>query len=138
MRENPVILTSFHGRAPPNLSRRRIAAGGQAGGRRLAASSSNVGANRNGNILLCTYVLWELLVLGPRTDSGASTPPTSGVELEPSGTENASRPALPDVAGSRDGGQFMADQRLSGVCRPSTKILDRISSEASHRRFFPS
>lgn len=30
----------------------------------------------------------------------------------------------------------MGGQRLPGVCRPSTKILDRISSEASHRRFF--
>lgn len=73
-----------------------------------------------------------------RTVSGASTQPTAGVELEPSGTENASLLATPDVAGSRDGGQFMTDQRLSEVCRASTKILDRISSEASHRRFFPS
>lgn len=86
-----------------------------------------------GQVLASTYV---------RTYGGSFDSGSDGQSLarrhhqaKPSGTENASRPALPGVARGRDGVRSMADERLSKACRLATKFLDRISSEASHRRF---
>lgn len=111
----------FTGRTSRNLSRRRLAAGwGQA-----ACSQQQRRRRQSERSSIGMYVRAAVALLLGATDGrslGASTPHSSGVELEPSGTENASRPALPNVAGSRDGGQFMTDERLSGVCRPWTKF----------------
>lgn len=94
----------------------------QAGWRQAACSqaASNVGANRNGEVLVCTLrtaakvCFWER-----RTVSGASTPPTSGAELEPSGTEKRVfaqlYPMLLVVATAASSWQ-------TNICSPSTNF----------------
>lgn len=64
-RETPVAFTSFHGRASRNLSRRRISARRQAGGRRLAAQQQATSAPiGTGEVLVYTYELRSLRFLG--------------------------------------------------------------------------